>query len=333
MTFIVGMGRSGTTLLTNMLNSHPSVIACPENEFVIFTARAFQKEDFTKQTTVDAFVNLFHYRFSKVISFWTPEKGLKDGILGLSHPTYPEVCKQVYLHYPFADKNKEKVTCLVDKNPVYSLYIDDLYRLFPDARFIVLTRDYRDNIVSRKKYSDKESSLYTLAESWNYFYERIFRSIRKNNLEYMLLRYEDLVDQPSETLNKLCTFLDITFDERMLQFQELSKGIKNYIKQNLSDQEYAKLTAMHHNLENQVNVNRVASYKKELTDAEIGLLDFACRYYGKELGYKPEHPVQGNPAVGFRLWVSHMKVQLYYYLHSLRLRIPLSWRLRFATRK
>jgi hypothetical protein len=194
MIFIVGMGRSGTTMLTNMLNLNNQVIACPENEFVLFTQSTFKHKNFENESVVDEFVNLFNYKFSKVISFWKPKLELKSDIMTLENKSFSNVCKQVYLNYPFGLNNKKNITCIVDKNPIYSLYIDDLNRLFPDSKYIVLSRDYRDNILSRKKFSDKKSSIYSLAVSWNYFYDAVFKSIKKNQLDYAILRYEYLLN-------------------------------------------------------------------------------------------------------------------------------------------
>ena len=286
MAFIVGMGRSGTTLLTNMLNLNPSVIACPENEFILFTQNTLKDKNFENEDTVNSFVNLFNYKFSKIISFWKPKPELKHAIINLKNKSYANVCKQVYLNYPFAKNSSEKITCIIDKNPIYSLYMDDLCKLFPDSKYIVLTRDYRDNVLSRKKFSDKKSSIYTLAVSWNFFYDSIFKSIHKNKLDHTILRYEDLVDHPTETLDKLCTFLNIEFDEQMLHFQDLSKDIKSYIKQNLTSDEFSKLTAMHDNLEKKINTDRVESYKKELTEKEISILDYICRNHANSFQYK-----------------------------------------------
>ncbi|MBK8366606.1 MAG: sulfotransferase [Bacteroidetes bacterium] len=240
-TFIVGMGRSGTTMLTNMLNLNPNVIACPENEFVMFSFNDFKNKDFTKETVIDEFVNLFEHKFSKIISFWKPGKELKQSILNLTEKSFANVCKQVYLNYPFAINNPENVTCIVDKNPIYSLYLNELNTLFPNSKYIILTRDYRDNALSRKKYSDKETSIYTLGASWNYYYNCIFKSVKKNNLNHYIIRYEDLVNNPSDSLYKLCDFMELSFNDEMLNFQNLAKDIKKYIEQNLPENEYSKL--------------------------------------------------------------------------------------------
>lgn len=327
MTFIVGMGRSGTTMLTNMLNLNPKVIACPENEFVMFSMADFKHKDFNDSKVVDEFVNLFELKFSKTISFWKPGAQLKSSILNLKNKTFANICKQVYLSYPFAVNAIEHVTCIVDKNPVYSLYLDELNALFPNSKYIVLSRDYRDNVLSRKKYGDNSNSIYTLAASWNYFYKAVFRSIQKNNLNYYTLRYEDIVNNPKDSLVKLCDFLGLEFDEKMLHFQGLSKDIKNYIEQNLSENEYTKLKTMHHNLENKINENRVKAYENELTKEEITILDSICHHVGKQFNYLPIHSLNQSLAFQFRLKLSQLKVIIYYSLQSFLLKLPLSIRL------
>lgn len=333
MIFIVGMGRSGTTMLTNMLNLNSNVIACPENEFVLFTQSIFKNKNFEKESVVDEFINLFNYKFSKVISFWKPKPELKSAIMKLENKSFPNVCKQVYLNYPFANNENKEVTCIVDKNPVYSLYMDDLCKLFPDAKYIVLTRDYRDNIASRKKFSDKKNSLYSLATSWSYYYDTIFKSITKNQLEYTLLKYEDLVESPAETLRKLCTFINVDFNEKMLEFQNLSKDIKNYVKQNLAIDDFNKLNAMHENLEKKINSDRVESYKKELTSREVYICDKICYKYADIFNYRPDNNIKSNWHVSLRSFISLIKLKIYYFLYPINYHLQLFIKLYFITKK
>jgi hypothetical protein len=332
MTFIVGMGRSGTTMLTNMLNLNPKVIACPENEFVMFAYSDFKDKDFTDEKVVNEFIDLFEYKFSKIISFWKPGKELRKSILNLKDKSFTNVCKQVYLNYPFVINNIENISCIVDKNPIYSLYLDELNRLFPGSKYIVLTRDYRDNALSRKKYSDKAASIYTLGASWNYYYNSIFKSVKKNNLNYYVLRYEDLVNMPTESLLKLCNFMGLEFDDKMLHFQGLAKDIKKYIQENLPGNEYNKLKTMHHNLENTITENRVDAYKKELSEKEITILDSICYKVGKNFNYFPIHRLNHSPVFKCRLMISELKITIYYQIHAISLRLPLRIR-RFIKRR
>ena len=326
-TFIIGMGRSGTTMLTNMLNLNPNVIACPENEFVIFSMADFKDKDFTDETVIDEFVNLFEFKFSKTISFWKPGPQLKNSILNLKNKTFDNVCKQVYLNYPFANNPIEQVTHIVDKNPIYSLYLKELNELFPNSKYIILSRDYRDNILSRKKYAENSNSIYTLAESWNYYYEAIFRAIKKYNLNYYILRYEDIASKPEQTLVDLCNFLGIEFNEKMLHFQGLAKDIKKYIENNLSVSESSKLKTMHHNLENKINESRIKAYQTELTLKEIVILETICYKIGNKFGYEPTHKIKHSITTKLKQKLSRLKIIVYYTLHALLLKLPLKLRL------
>src|SRR5205085_5395989 len=101
-----GMHRSGTTLLTNMLNSNPEVISTPENEFVLFTYRSFLNADFSDAKTLDAFLDVFNSDFNKEMSIWKPVPEVKADINKLAVKNFQNVCKLVYLNYPFAEKNK-----------------------------------------------------------------------------------------------------------------------------------------------------------------------------------------------------------------------------------
>lgn len=330
MTFIVGMGRSGTTMLTNMLNNNPKVISCPENEFIMYSYHYFKNENFKNENVINNFIKLFDKKFSKTISFWKPESDLKNSIINLNKKTYENVCKQVYLNYPFANKKKGNVSHIVDKNPIYSLYLKQLNSIFPKSKYIILARDYRDNVLSRKKHAENTNSIYTLAESWNYYYENIFKNVIKYNLDYYVLRYEDLVNNPSETLTSLCKFLEIEFDEKMLHFQDLANEIKQYIEKNLPEKEFSKLKTMHHNLENKITENRVNAYQKELTKEDITILDSICSETGAKFNYLPNSKfIKKSLKVIVRKNLSKLKILIYYNLHAFFLRVPISMRIIF----
>ncbi len=330
MTFIVGMGRSGTTMLTNMLNLNPEVIACPENEFVMYAFSDFKNKNFSDEKVISEFVNLFEFKFSKIISFWKPGIELKQLIMFLKDKSYANVCKQVYLSYPFIKNDINSVSCIIDKNPIYSLYLDNLNAIFPNSKFIVLTRDYRDNVLSRKKYSDRHTSIYILGASWNYFYKRIFKSIKKNNLNHYILRYEDLVENPSASLQQVCTFLEIEFSDKMLHFQDLAKDIKQYIKENLNENDFNKLNTMHSNLEQTISNKRVAAYKNEFTENEIQILDTICDNFGKKFNYLSNSKSIKSLEFTLKLIASTCKIRVYYFLHALLLKMPIKYRLIFS---
>jgi hypothetical protein len=329
--FIIGMGRSGTTLLTNMLNSHSQIVSTPENEFVLFFKPHFQHKDFTDEKVIAQFVDLLQYKYSKTISFWKPTNELFQAIVDLPNnfKTYSEVCKLVYLHYPFLEK-KENIQLIVDKNPVYSMYCKELKELYPTCKFIIITRDYRDNIVSRKKYSDKTSSIYTLAASWNYFYNVIEQSRNKNPKDYFHIKYEDLVNNPTQELQNLCAFLGLEYSESMLHFQDLSKKIKSHFKKNASENVFEKITSMHSNLEKEITTQRVHSYESDLIEKDIYLADTFCSSIGANYGYLPHKKHIENSSIidRFNYFKAVLKIRIYYFLQPFYSKLPLSLKIR-----
>lgn len=323
--FIVGMGRSGTTLLTNMLNSNPEIIACPENEFIIHSYRSFYDKDFNDVKVVDAYIDMFNQNFNRVISIWKPGPELKNDILQLKDKSFENVCKLSYLNYPFSQKEKKNVTWVIDKNPFYSLHIDTLKVIFPQAKFIVIVRDYRDNIISRKKYSDQNVPLHKLAADWNYYYERIFKSLAKNNIQHHLIKYEDLANDPTKSLRSLCSYLGVEYSDEMLNFQELSKEMKKHAVTSVSKEKNEKIQRMHGNLEKKVNTERVNAFVNELKEAEIAFLDFACEKLALKFGYKKHEPALGvSMASKLSYRFSYLKTTIYGILLGMKYKAPSS---------
>jgi hypothetical protein len=334
--FIVGMGRSGTTLLTNMLNSHPEIISTPENEFILFSFSTFLKKNFNIAAHIQSFINLFNYKFSKIVSIWEPSPELKNDIQNLKEKNYANCCKQVYLNYPLANKNKNTVKLVVDKNPIYSLHLPKLNIVYPDAKYIVLIRDFRDNAVSRKKYGQANDSIFKLAASWNYFYEKIFADISKYHLDHLIIRYEDLASNPETTLQKICSYLDIKYSENMLHFQSQISKTKDHAKQNLSNDVFNKITQMHANLDKAVNTNRINAYENELNMEEVSILNFCCKEFGQKFNYL-NHNIVDSVSNKFswksNFLMSKIKVLTYYALKNIYFKLPVKLRMVFLKKQ
>ncbi|HEX8517938.1 MAG TPA: sulfotransferase [Bacteroidia bacterium] len=328
--FIVGMGRSGTTMLTNMLNSNPETIACPENEFILHSFSSFVSADFNDPAVVDRFAKIFDRDFNRVISIWKPGAEFRGDLLRMKNKSYADACKLAYLNYPISQKDKKTVKLVVDKNPSYSLHIETLHGIFPGAKFIVITRDHRDNIISRKKYSDLNTPLYKLAADWNYYYEQIFKSLAAGGINYHLIRYEDLASQPETALRSLCQYLDIPYAEKMLHFQELSKKQKEHALENISEEKSRKIQRMHANLEKPVNTERTNVYLKELTHEEIALLDHACGKMAARFNYPVHDPSARVPlSLQARYRFAYLKTSVYGIINKAMYKLPISFRSAF----
>lgn len=311
-----------------MLNSHPEIISTPENEFLLFSFSSFLKKDFTITSTIRSFVDLCSLNFSKIVSIWKPSQELQADIETLKEKNYGNVCKLVYLNYPLAGKNKQSTRYVIDKNPIYSLHIPKLNTVYPKAKYIVLVRDFRDNAVSRKKYGKANDSIFKLAASWNYFYEKIFADISKLNPDHMIVRYEDLAADPENTLKKICSHLGIEYAENMLHFQGLISKTREHAREHLSHEVYDKITQMHSNLDKDVNTNRVNAFEKELSREEVSILNYCCREFGTRFNYLSS--TENYPAKfswKYHYFTAKLKVVTYYRLKNLYFKLPVSLRI------
>ena len=115
---------------------------------------------------------------------------------------------------------------LVDKTPAYALVLDFVARLYPHARYVVLTRHpfaIWSSFVESFFDGDPE-----VAHAHNPLLERylpaIGRFVRERPVPLVTLRYESLVQEPEAALAPVCAHLGIGFDPRMVRYGE-SEGV------------------------------------------------------------------------------------------------------------
>lgn len=284
--FIVGIGRSGTTLLTDMLNGNPHISAAPENNFILFGKNL---STLSGSNLITEFKTLFTLNHNHTQSIWKPDLSfLEKYQTPEENLTYQQLCTEVYLHNnPTKDKNQIQV--FVDKNPIYSLYIKDLIMLFPKAKFIVLSRDYRDNIVSRRKHARGTIStisklMVSLGASWRLYYKSILKEEKKIPNQFIRVRYEDIVEQPKETLLKITSFLNISFDEKMLHTHENSIMTK-FESLDLPKAAKDKIYEMHNRLNMPLNSEHINYWKDKFSKQDLILLETICSSAAKEFNY------------------------------------------------
>ncbi len=94
--------------------------------------------------------------------------------------------------------------------------------IFPNARYIHLLRDPRDVGLSSIKMGWSGNAYYGVDHwietevSWNRL------SSQLNNDQFIELKYEDLVSSPQNELQKICQFLNLEFEQQMLDFSNTS---------------------------------------------------------------------------------------------------------------
>jgi tetratricopeptide (TPR) repeat protein len=204
---LCGHPRSGTTLLEQVLDSHPGVVTAEETHIL---------HD-------EAYLPLSH-GFSADASVLEVLESAPVSRLRKSRDNYFRFT-ELFLGKTLGDK------MLVDKNPALNVLIPAAVRLFPEAKFLIALRDPRDVCLScfmQPLSPNPVSSAYLSLESTvtQYlsvmgFWRTLLPRLRNPFLE---VRYEELVNDLNGTSRRTLEFLGVAWDERVLRFDEHARG-------------------------------------------------------------------------------------------------------------
>lgn len=250
--FIIGRPRSGTTLLRSIFDAHPNVVLPFESPVILNLYKKYKKH----RQWDDAAVDELYADLEKQPYFerWRVDKeDLRQRIMSYQGEiSFQVLVRLIYLGYQSVF-DKGEVKWFGDKNPVYSFYADRLYRMFPDAKFIHITRDYRDNLVSLKQVTFEAPIPALIAYRWVRANKLMDKIIRKAPKQVYRLRYEDLAASPEVKTKEICNFLGIEFFPEQLEYRKKLEGAKERAA------EYQ--IRNHQSLMKPVNTGRIAIWK------------------------------------------------------------------------
>ena len=115
---------------------------------------------------------------------------------------------------------------LLDKTPAYALILDFAAKLYPDARFVVLTRHPMAIWASYvESFFDGDAAV---AHTHNPLIERyvpaIARFLREQPAPLCHVRYEELVADPGTHMQRVCDFIGLPFEPEMIDYGERAEG-------------------------------------------------------------------------------------------------------------
>jgi hypothetical protein len=214
--FIVGYGRSGTTLVRAMLDAHPLVAVPDESYFPLEAARRTRRYRGPGGFRTDRFVDdvAAHPWFRR---WGVDEAKLRARFEGPPVEGLADALRRVYRAYARL-QGKPRYG---DKTPMYLVHMPVLATLFPEARFVHVIRDGRDVALSVVEQPFGPTTLVGAALGWRRTVRRARRDgARLGPGRYLELRYEDLVRDPDVSLGKVCRFLELPWDQAMLRYHE-----------------------------------------------------------------------------------------------------------------
>lgn len=266
--FIIGMPRSGTKLLRELLNQH-SLISIPKSEshFIPFFIKKYSKErghetSLSIEELYDKFINTTFYRNMNLSGISLSYKDFQSGIEGSKQWN---VIFKFILKY-FSEDPKSKIWG--DKTPGYINYISTINRIYSGAKFVHILRDPRDYCISVNKIWNK--NIYRAAHVWN---ETIteFSNKKLSHVNLYTVKYEDLINNPHIVLTEITNWLGVEFEESMLRLDSPSENYGDAKGMLVVKKDNSKkyLTVL-----NETEIRRI----EEITKPSLELMGYKCTY-------------------------------------------------------
>jgi hypothetical protein len=273
--FVIGVARSGTTMLRYMLCGHPRIYIPPESNFI---PRFFRKRP-TEELTRDRALRILE-QVRSYGTFWRDwredpldPRELVDGLDRLTPAALIDALYGRYARQYGAER-------WGDKSTIYPSWIELFVQMFPTCKIVHVIRDARDVTVSsldayrgpRFFYMDP----YYASRMWR---ERLTAGLavgrRLPPERYHEIRYEDLTADPEHRVRELCAFLDEEFHPAMLSPDK--EALKHYHS-----------FGIHQRVRGQVTTARSGRWRRDLSPADQRLVQRVAGGLLSELGYPVE---------------------------------------------
>ena len=200
--FVVGSGRSGTTLLRMMLNAHARIYLTHEASFYLVP------KYFEQRSSAQEWLDMYFDSFNFAWLFLHPDTVLAELPQELSRDDLPDVYRAV-MRVKARQYDKPRYG---DKTPWHALKLERLFRDFPDARVIHIVRDPRAAVASLMKMPWGPPS-YGLASA---FCKQQVDAIAQHLERIHEVRLEDLLADPEHAMRAILEFVGEPWDEAVL---------------------------------------------------------------------------------------------------------------------
>lgn len=201
--FIIGMPRSGTSLVEQILASHPQVHGAGELRALSRIALEAAKRDPESQASFPECLDSISLRAAdRMANDYLKEIASLNGI----------------------------ATYVTDKMPMNFLYLGMIATLFPDAHVIQCTRDPLDTCLScyMTDFSIGHEFAQGLTDLGCFYrdYRRLIRHwTQVLNFPMLEVKYEDVVADLEGQTRRMLEFLDLPWDSRCLNFHQTSRPV------------------------------------------------------------------------------------------------------------
>jgi hypothetical protein len=267
--FIGGAGRSGTTLLGDLLGAHPAHICTPETSFKLELVRCGWD-----RPGGDLRAGLQRVRADPKF------RDLGIAVPDLTRPSIAELMTAVVKRYAVAT-GKPDARVWIDHTPSNLAIGHVLLEQFPDARLIHLVRDGRAVAASVIPLDWGPNDVIAAAFDWIISVALGLALETRYPGRVLRITYEDLVRSPADVLQRACAFAELAYDPAMIR----GGGLR-----------VPTSTARQHALVGRPpDPSRIDAWRTQLSRRDIEVFESEVSSLLEQLGYEPMFGVRAVP--------------------------------------
>ena len=206
MLFIIGTPRSGSTMLERMLASHSLIYGRPEPHLL------------TPLAHLGYWANVEKAPFDHILAAESTRQFVVD--LPNKEADYYDACRSYtdILYGRMLEPTGKRY--FLDKTPAYGLIVPYMAKLYPQAKFVVLTRHPLAIFSSfANSFFDGD---YNLAQDFNPILNRYVPVmawfLREKPVPLIHVRYEEITREPETQMRRILDFLDLSFEEGTVEY-------------------------------------------------------------------------------------------------------------------
>lgn len=206
--FLISLPRSGSTLLQHILGNHPDIAASAEPWVLFPHILALRK---------NAIKGIYSADIGRIalLDFLDQTKAGEE--------TYFKAIRKYsdYIYESFLQTTAKSF--FVDKTSRYYLALKELYRVYPDAKYIFLIRNpvsvlasFIENMVNGdiKALGQRIPIRTDLLDG----YKLLAENIENSNIDSITVNYEALINSPEFETSRLCRFLNVSYEPSMIEY-------------------------------------------------------------------------------------------------------------------
>lgn len=290
--FLLGAHKSGTSLLRSIFDGHPDLFVIPfethyfqnMHYWVDCNYRMERPETLTEEELKRRFVsrlkamNEADDRIGDVpIEFKIDVEefrvAFQDAITNMDDQKRFELYINA-LHRSLYSKDLPAGKRVVEKSVEHAEFAQFLKKMFPDAKFIYIIRNPYANAVSLRKYKTIRSRFPLMVRLLSTLYNSYYYLYRNRQLikDFLVIRYEDLLTDPSKKISEMADFLEIRNSDRLFKLTKFGRNWKGNSSEGRVLEDF--------------DTSRIDAWQTSISPMEIRFLNTLFHFVFKDFGYE-----------------------------------------------